>query len=147
MRFHEAALWNRPGQTLPRRSLGSARQQVVARYDVALHARSPMLQMLSATVEMATSHGTRTLVIVSPIPWQRLERDGLYEPRRYARRIDLLRETVAAAGGEFFDLHNALESDGFRDELGHYSDKGAAILQRLLQPRVESLLFGPRKGT
>jgi len=147
MRFHEAGLWNRPGQILPRPSLASVRKQVVARYDVALHPRSPMLQMLSATVEMAKNQGTRTLVIVSPIPWQRLERDGLYEPRRYARRIDLLRETVEAAGGEFFDLHRALESDGFRDDLGHYSDEGAAILQGLLQPRVESLLFGPGKGT
>ena len=105
-----------------------------------------MTQMLAATVEMASRRGSRVLVIASPIPWQHLEGEGLFEAGRYARRMDALRRAVEASGGRFLDLHRALRKADFRDHLGHYSEQGTQILAAKLQPVVEKLLFAPESS-
>jgi hypothetical protein len=85
---------------------------------------------------MATAHGVRAVVVVTPIPWQWLATSGAYEPARFARRIDALRDVVEANGGRLVDLHRALVQDEFRDLSGHFNQAGSTRLATLVQPTL-----------
>jgi hypothetical protein len=105
-------------------------------YDEPLSSTHPLVRFAGATVRMATDRGVRTLVVVSPIPWEWLEKLGRYDRARYERRIDALRATVEANGGRLIDLHRALGDKEFRDFSGHFNAAGAVHMGLLVMPAI-----------
>ena len=84
---------------------------------------------------MATRHGTRALVVVSPMPLDVLRKQQLFDDRRIASGIAALREAVTATGGTLVDFHGALPKDAFADVEGHMTSDG--------MERVSALLLAP----
>ncbi len=95
--------------------------------------------MLGAAVRMATARGIPSLVVVVPIPWQELARNGWYDELRYGERISLLRRVVTANGGSLIDLHRELVDSEFSDNGGHLDTRGVEHLIRRLAPPVLAL--------
>lgn len=112
-------------------------------YDREVAVGDSMVEMLSATVEQAVRHGSRVLVVVSPIPWQRLAEHDLYGPDRANRRIWTLRQVVEDAGGELLDLHGLVPDAEFSDYLGHVKPSGNERIMGAVLPVVERLLATP----
>ena len=105
-------------------------------YGLDLAADHPVVEMMGATVGMARRSGAEVLVVVSPIPYEKLEAQGWYEPQT----IDVLRQVVEENGGHFFDGHRVLKKEHYRDESGHYTHEGSALLAAALAPKMREVL-------
>lgn len=133
--FREGDFWEPLGKpTRWGRSFAEAHAQRL--YVRPIGRRAPVVRMLEASVDLAHRHGAKVMVIVSPIPWERLTEAGLYDPVAYGREIAILREATEGAGGELLDLHRSLAKDEFRDKFGHYTEAGARHLSRIVEPHV-----------
>jgi hypothetical protein len=106
---------------------------------------SPVLQVLDATVARFLRDGIHVLVYVEPLDVEYLhanaphgDRDGLQAS------LSRIGDRVAALGGDFVDLHDALPPDAFRDAPGHLAwagdVDGPARLAEILAPRVRAAL-------
>jgi hypothetical protein len=106
------------------------------RYAGRIHERSPVVQMLAATVTRAVDHGVPTVVLVNPIPVARLRREGLYDEDGFANRIGVLKRVTEAAGGRLIDLHARLGPREFNDELGDTTPNGARQVAGALESEI-----------
>ena len=140
--FREASFWEPLGKpTRWGRALAEAR--TLEQYARPISPRAPVVRMLEASVDLARRHGARVLVIVSPIPYERMAAADLYEPEAYDRKIAILRHATRRAGGQLLDLHRTLAEDEFRDFFGHYTEAGAQHLARIVEPHVLRLARVP----
>ena len=105
-------------------------------YALDLDREHPVVRMMGATVDMARRRGAEVLVVASPIPYEKLEARGWYQPQT----IDVLRRVVEENGGHFFDGHRVLQKRHYRDESGHYTTEGAEILAEALEPTMREVL-------
>ena len=129
----------------PRR-LVELRRERFLRYDLPIFEGHPAVRALAATVERAVRGGARTLVLVSPIPVERLREAGLYDPEVFDRRVRVIRDAVEEQGGELLDLHAILSASDFSDEFGHMTESGARKMVRVLDPWLrEALGLGKRE--
>lgn len=119
------------------RALVQVREERFERFATPVFPGHPAVEMLGAAVALSRRHGAATLVVVSPVPWQRLEAAGLYDRERFEGWVDVLRQAVEAQGGELLDLHRLLPDEDFTDELGHYDARGAARMAKEVMPWVE----------
>jgi hypothetical protein len=122
------------------RALVQVRAERFARYATPIFPDHPAVRMLGAAVDLSRRQGARTLVVVSPIPFERLEAAGLYQRERFEGWVDVLRQSVESAGGELMDLHRLLGVEDFTDDLGHYDARGAARVALRVQPWLEQAL-------
>lgn len=123
----------------PRR-LAQLRAERFARYDMPIYAGHPAVRALAATVEQAVRRGARTLVLVSPIPVERLREAGLYGEEVFARRVRVIERAVEARGGELLDLHAILRPEDFTDAFGHMAESGARKVVLVLDPWLRRAL-------
>ncbi len=93
----------------------------------------PVIRMLGAAVDLAVRNGRRVVVVVSPIPTEKLRERGMYSSL-LLEQLATIRRTVESAGGRLVDLHDALPADEFRDLAGHFTDKGTDHMAELLDP-------------
>ena len=128
------------------RALVHTRRERFLRYAEPIFPGHPAVEMLGATVELSVRRGAQTLVVVSPIPFEALAAEGLYERERFAQWVDVLREQVEAAGGELLDLHRALPRADFKDDLGHYNRRGALTVSSHVQRWLKPVLEGDRNA-
>jgi hypothetical protein len=94
-------------------------------YARVLTAQQPLVRFATAAVEVATRHGARVLVVVTPIPIEVAREAGVYDEQRIGANVAVLREAVASGGGRLVDLHGLLEPGGFRDRGGHFTRTGS----------------------
>jgi hypothetical protein len=117
-------------------------EEYLASWTKSLRLRSEAVTMLSASVRLAASSGTPVLVVLSPIPVAVLTEAGVWDPGRFTRSLDRLRAVVAQAGGRLVDLHDVVDTSGFRhggvfDLLSaHLNASGAAAVAERLGPIV-----------
>lgn len=111
-----------------------------ALYRMPLSPEAPLVRMLGATVAMARRHDVPIMVYVTPVPWERLEGNGVWPPGFGAAQVNAVRRAVEDAGGTFVDLHRALRDDLIADYEGHLRPGGATELGRLLAARIAPLL-------
>ena len=116
-------------------------------YDVPIGESSPAVQMLGAAVRMSSAHKVPVLVVVTPIPWQSLERNGLYRRETVAARVAAIRNVVQANGGVLLDLHRFVGEDGFRDQSGHFNRTGSARMVEAVTPALIDLVAPPPAAT
>ncbi len=100
----------------------------VARRNLMLHRyadpiEKPVIRMLGASVDLAVRRGRRVVVMMTPMPIEALRRWNLYTDQ-IVEQIEVVRRTVEQAGGRFVDLHDALAPNEFRDNAGHFNEKG-----------------------
>jgi hypothetical protein len=143
-----AAAWSFAGTTgLPPEvaflSFGRAFDQRLRAYDVPIGESTPSVRMLGAAVGMATAREVPTLVVVTPIPWRKLERLGWYRRGEFAARVDAVRRVVEANGGRLLDLHRFMDDDGFRDDGGHFNRAGSERMADAVMPALVALLTDP----
>jgi hypothetical protein len=117
------------------RSLTRQNEQFRAEYARPLSSRQPIVVLLGAAVEMATRHGAKVLVVVSPVPVDALEVRGEYDAATLARSVEILDREVSSRGGALLDLSRALSRSDFRDESGHFSYVGTQ--------KMVGLIIGP----
>ena len=122
------------------RMLSKLRQERFQRYGLPIFEGHPAVEALAATVEQAVRGGARTLVLVSPIPVERLKRADLYDAETFAKRVDVIRRAVERKGGELLDLHAILREDDFSDEFGHMTESGARRMVLVLDPWLRNAL-------
>ncbi len=122
------------------RMLSKLRQERFQRYSLPIFEGHPAVEALAATVEQAVRSGARTLVLVSPIPVERLKQAGLYDPETFARRVDVIQQAVLREGGELLDLHAILLEGDFTDEFGHMTESGAKRMVLVLDPWLRNAL-------
>jgi len=140
---HDAAAWSWLGPNEPPlspevllRTFLLKRGRMHAAFDAPLERGNPLLPFGEAAIRKLTAAGAAVLVVVSPVPWEMLAEVQRYEPGRYARRIDVLREMTERAGGRLLDLHRALARDQFRDGDGHFTAAGAERVATLVAPAL-----------
>ncbi len=121
----EVGPWIVPEPSPRARNDAAFREEHFRRYDTSIYPHHPMLRVLEAILSRARQRDVSVLVLVSPVPVQRLQARGLYARQRYERRIDRLRVAAETHGAHLLDLHRAIAADGFRDELGHLTGTGA----------------------
>jgi hypothetical protein len=114
--------------------------QMVEQYYRDIPASHPLLEILGASVSMATRHGVPVLVYVTPIPYARVPKLDWYDPQVFEERIGRIRSVVEADGGSFVDLHDVLPDASFFDLLGHYDRAGGERLAETLGPLVSAHL-------
>lgn len=139
--YQEADFWKAldlqapgDGKDLARFFLGA--RQMIESYDQPLSARTPGIQMMRATVRRAIAAGVPTLVIVPPIPFERLTTERGFELGRCQARIDNIRAVVEAAGASFLDLHLFLADAYFQDWAGHPNKPGHEFLAQRVAPEI-----------
>lgn len=141
--FREAELWGdeSPPEREPdrKRDIGNM-LDFLRLYDLPIQRNGAVVRMMGATVDLAVRHGARVLVVVTPVPIERLMLAHAYGPGRFAERIEILRSVVRENGGEFVDLHDAIETPGFRDFSGHFNVDGVREMASLVGPRVRRIL-------
>ena len=120
--------------------LGELRLERFESYDVPIYPSHPAVRALAATVEQAERRGARTLVLLSPIPVEKLRAAGLYDDATFARRIGVIERAVEGEGGELLDFHAVFEPDEFSDDYGHMARGGARKIARLLEPWLRQAL-------
>jgi hypothetical protein len=85
----------------------------------------PILRLLAATVQRLTSRGITTVVIMLPLNVELLDDVGILDADGLDHSVQSLREVVRAGGGSFWDFHELLPAEGFRDAQGHFGyDRG-----------------------
>jgi hypothetical protein len=134
--------WLVPSQLAVRdsRRLVELRRQRFHRYAMPIFEGHPAVRALAATVEQAVRAGARTIVLVSPIPVERLTEEGLYDPEVFAKRVAVIQRAVEGEGGETLDLHALLRGEDFTDEFGHMSRSGARKVALVLEPWLRKAL-------
>ena len=146
---HESAAWTwlgapgpppRPGDHATFLSLPKLDEAKFAAWDAPLGPDNPLLRFGAAAVRKLADAGIRVLVVVAPVPWERLAAANHFDAVRYAIKVDVLRTMVVKAGGELVDLHRALARDAFRDTGGHFTPAGAAQVAGLVAPRLLSAM-------
>jgi len=112
---------------------------------------NPILRLLASTVQRLTSRGITTVVFMLPLNVELLDDLGILDSDGLAHSVQSLREVVHGSGGLFWDLHQLLPAEGFRDAQGHFGyDKGvdgplliATELGRQIRIAVSSSLPAP----
>jgi hypothetical protein len=125
------------------RGIVQVKRERFERFAQPIFAGHPAVEILGASVALAERRGAQALVVVSPIPIERLLAERLYDPIRFAAWVDVLRDEVEAAGGELIDLHDALAASDFTDELGHYGERGALRVSSAVQAWLRNNLPRP----
>lgn len=123
----------------PRR-LTQLRQERFQKYGMPIYEGHPAVQALAATVEQAVRSGARTLVLVSPIPVDRLKAAGLYDEQIFADRVQVIQNAVEEQGGELLDLHAIQSPEDFTDEFGHMSESGNRKMALVIDPWLREAL-------
>ncbi len=147
-RFHDASWWpgSSDGFTGPSPAAAqTSSSRWFAAYDDEVSRDDSMVQMIQATVSLATRGGAEILVVVSPIPWEELQRAGLYERERAQRRIGVLRDAVEITGGQLLDLHDVVGRKAFLDRLGHVDSGANDTIKQKLVPVVRELLDASKR--
>ncbi len=135
-----------PGwSTDDRRTRGLAAK--VREYARPIGPHHPLVRFAGAAVAMATRHGTRVLVVVSPMPLDVLREQQVFDDRRIASGIAALREAVTATGGTLVDFHGALPKDAFADVEGHMTSDGMERMSALLLAPIALELRDERLAT
>jgi len=107
-------------------------------YDVPLTPRQPCVQMMAATIRMATRRGVPVVVIASPIPMEFLKGHG-YEADYFLPMFATLRTVAEREGAVFLDYHDAIVDPAmFSDNVGHYTPAGAEFLAEKMKAPLES---------
>lgn len=122
------------------RMLIKLRQERFQRYGLPIFEGHPAVEALAATVEQAVRRGARTLVLVSPIPVERLKQADLYDADTFAKRVDVIRQAVESEGGELLDVHAILRGHDFSDEFGHMTESGTRKVVLVLDPWLRNAL-------
>lgn len=148
----DAPVWGEPapsdlGRENEDRQDADRRLAEVVREEYSRRARAgaPSLRMLQAAIQLATEHGVSVLVVLTPIPIDRLLALGAYDPSEFATQLDVLRDATEAAGGQFLDLHNAIPEDEFRDLSGHFNEAGIEHMADLLEPVLQEMVAVTRR--
>lgn len=128
------------------RELTRLRRERFRRFATPIFAGHPAVEALAATVEQVTRAGARGLVVVSPVPVERLTEAGLYDEGEFAARIDVIRRAVEAEGGELLDLHAILHAGDFRDDFGHMTGSGSRRVALSVGPWLRDALGLPARG-
>lgn len=105
--------------------------------------RSAVVRMMTASVRETVRRGAVALVVVIPVPREQLTESGVYDSGEFARRVAVIEDAVARAGGTVLDLHELLPQEEFRDRSGHFDPRGAARLANAVSPHVHRLLGLP----
>ncbi len=141
--FQAAPFWEIFGPEEPPRSDAARRfwalsgqAAMLTAYDAPLGPDTPLVRFCRAAVRFARARGAQVLVVVSPMPTRILEHAGHYDAARAAERIAMLRREVESAGGRLLDLHDALPSEFFRDDSGHFTPAGQERMAALVWPQV-----------
>ena len=101
------------------------------------------VEMLHGTVKMIEEAGSQAIVVISPIHVEPLRGEADFDERELARRVSHVGARVEAAGGEVIDVHDALAPNEFRDELGHYTKRGAYRISLPLEAALRRTLGLP----
>lgn len=142
----EAPLWGRLGESArppppaewdPLREVPLDRLMLM-KYNRPIHPSHPVVEMMEATVEMASRRGVPVLVFASPLPYTEFAEDGWYDPAVFGARIDVLRKAVERGGGALLDLHRLVPGDGFFDFMGHFNASGHGRIARRLEPLIRA---------
>lgn len=142
--WHDAPAWDVFGPKTPPPFVDFRFMfNAVRAYEQPISRWNPVVQMMGATVRMATRRGRRVLVLGIPIPHEILRERGWYDEAAYARRFAVLQAVVEESGGTFLDLHEALRRNEFADAGAHYNDAGAARMAELVEPEVRRMLGLP----
>lgn len=120
--------------------LAFLRRERFLQYDRPIGPRHPALRALAAAVERCTRGGAEVLVVVSPIPVERLRDAGHYDAALFARRVGALADAVEGEGGALLDLHALLGPEAFHDEFGHMTEDGARRVTLAVQPWLRRAL-------
>ncbi|MGH0031132.1 MAG: hypothetical protein ACQGVC_15160 [Myxococcota bacterium] len=141
-----AARWIVPASTpsTDPRNLQRHRLERFMRYARPIRPGHPALAALAATVERTVRGGARTLVLVSPVPVDRLSRAGLYDGAAFAEGVGAIARAVEGEGGELLDLHAILAEDDFTDQLGHMSESGTRKVATVVEPWLRKAI--PKAG-
>lgn len=125
-----------PSQSREWNALGHYADAALASYVTPRSREDPSVRMIEAAVERTADAGARTVVIVTPVPVDRLRDRGYYDAAAYGRAVGFLRDAVEAHGGTLLDLHAALPRDQFRDIHGHFTPQGDDTMRRLAAPPI-----------
>jgi hypothetical protein len=113
--------------------------------DVPISRTQAMVRMLDATVSLARAHGVHVVIVGTPLPFQAMQATTGYDPAVYRRRFETLRAVTEEAGGRFVDLHEGLPGDRFLDFVGHFDERGAALLAERIRPVVAGELLAAER--
>jgi hypothetical protein len=148
--FHDAPMWSWLGPPERPENVAVAFSEFVRvhdvifrQYDGAVWPREASVRLLGAAVALAARNRVRVLVVVTPIPRERLAAAGWYDPERYAQRIAVLRDVVTTNGGRLLDVHDLLPTSGFKDNGGHMTPDGFAAVAARVEPALLELLTQP----
>lgn len=146
--FQERAEWERLGPVAPRaltewEKFVAGRDTVLGDYRHTIGPGAPLMRFAAAAVARAVARGARVLVVITPVPIERLRGKGWYDAAEYARRAAVVRRTVEGAGGRVLDLHDALPEPLFRDAGGHFTAEGSGRMAELVWPAIADLLGVP----
>jgi hypothetical protein len=105
-----------------------------------LRPNHPMLQILSETIQLFRDQGSVVLVCVMPINVEHAVEVGASDAATIRESIDVIRDVVTSAGGEFVDLHAIFPDEAFRDAPGHLRDGGEIDAARRVAEVIEIIL-------
>jgi hypothetical protein len=114
----------------------------------------PTLRVLAATLRNLAATGVDTLVYLVPADVAYMQERGVFDAAGLAQTVAATEQVVAAAGGTFVDLHDALPTSAFRDAPGHLVYEGhtrydgldgPTRLAELLAPHVRARAFASRE--
>ncbi|HXJ37547.1 MAG TPA: hypothetical protein VMS22_26260 [Candidatus Eisenbacteria bacterium] len=143
--FQEQRFWRVLGPDAPRELTQwevfvAGRSGVLGAYRRPIRPRQPLMRFARDAVARAVARGARVLVVVTPVPVDRLRGMGWYDEREYAERAAVVREVVESEGGHVLDLHDALPESLLRDAGGHFTPQGNARMAELVWPPIARLL-------
>jgi len=108
----------------------------------------PALVLVRAALRTFKEAGIPTLLYVSPINVEHLQRVGLDSRPGLDRTIETVRRLAEEEGADFLDLHDLLPDAGFRDAPGHFAYEGKIDGPMVVAQRIaEALLQGPPART
>jgi len=138
--FQEAGFWSILGPTTVRGTRPRILFDIANAYTAPVTPGHPLLPFLGEAVRMATARGVRTLVVVTPIPWEWLNTRHRYDPAAVERSVGVLRRAVESNGGTLLDLHQALTTAELPDVGGHFNPAGREKMAALVWPAIARLL-------
>lgn len=142
--FIESELWGAVDYPRTKPDLTEARTNI-SRYLQSAYGQpvtedTPAVVLLEAAVRMATNRGIPTLVILSAVPIDLLQRYGMYDAEILARRVAVVRTVVERAGGRLLDLHDVVPASEMRDQSGHLNADGIQHVSDIVEPVVLQMI-------